>query len=585
MQIRRSKLLSSFVLVLDVIMAIVAVLAVASLIIDAGGFDLSVNTRENLDLLKWIIIAAFVAESFIKWGLQQFRLIYLRRNWPNFALIFLFLVLLAVIRYTSTSPQTGGILHLINLSVARAYIAIVRLYILGNLLLKAISTGTRVARVNLPAAQIVVFSFLIVIMVGTGLLLLPSATRAPEKISFMDALFTATSATCVTGLIVVDTGSYFSQFGQIVILFLIQIGGLGLMTTTAFFSLILGRAMSVKESVLMSDVLSSKTLSRISHLIISILILTFVFEAIGVLSFFFSWSDIESFEHGSVFYYSVFHSISAFCNAGFSLFRDSFEGFKGSFAHNMTLTSLIIIGGLGFTVIMNLLRFGIFKRERLSLQTKLVLVITAALIVIGSTLVLKTEWNNSLKGLPLSTKFVASYFQSVTTRTAGFNTIDIGRLTGACHFLMMMLMFIGASPGSTGGGIKTSTFGIFLGSIWSMLKGRSSVEMFKRSVPRDVVNKALSVIILALMLLAVFGFILLLTQKGNPVHILFELFSAFGTVGLSAGITRYLTTLGKIIIIITMFAGRIGPLTLALAIGQRREGIAYEYPDEAVMIG
>jgi len=571
-------------LVLNVIMAIVAVLAIASLIIDVGGFDLSADVTEKLDLLNWIIIAIFVTETFIKWAFQRLRLMYLRRNWPNFALISLFLVLLAVIRYASTSPQISSLLHRVNLSVARAYIVIVQSYILGNLLLRAISTGPRVAKMNLPAAQIVVFSFLFVILAGTGLILLPAAT-ATGKVSFVDALFTATSATCVTGLIVVDTGSYFSQFGQIVILLLIQIGGLGLMTTTAFFSLILGRGMSVKESVLMSDVLSSKTLSRISHLIISILTLTFVFEAIGVLSFCFSWSNVESFEHGSVVYYSIFHSVSAFCNAGFSLFRDSFEGFKGSFAHNMTLISLIVIGGLGFTVIMNLFRFGIFKRERLSLQTKLVLVVTAALIVTGSTLVLVTEWSNSLSELPLSTKLMAAYFQSVTPRTAGFNTVNIGRLTNACYFLMMILMFIGASPGSTGGGIKTSTFGIFLGSIWSMLKGRSSVEIFKRNVPRDVVNKALSVIILALMLLSVFGFVLLLTQEAHPVHILFELFSAFGTVGLSAGITPHLTVLGKIIIIITMFIGRIGPLTLALAIGQRRESVAYEYPDEAVMIG
>jgi trk system potassium uptake protein TrkH len=585
MQIRRGKLPSSLALSLDVIMTVVAVFAVASLIIDVGGFALSIGTRERLDVLNWIIIAIFIAESFVKWGLQQFRLAYLRKNWPNFTLIFIFLVLLAIVRYTSTSPQTGGILQLINLSVARAYIVIARFYILGNLLLRAISTGPRIARANLPAAQIVAFSFLFVILAGAGLLLLPKATEPPEEISFIDALFTATSATCVTGLIVVDTGSYFSQFGQIVILLLIQIGGLGLMTTTAFFSLILGRGMSVKESVLMSDVLSSKTLSRVSNLIVSILALTLVFETIGVISFYFSWSGIDGFEHGSVFYYSIFHSISAFCNAGFSLFRDSFEGFKGDIAHNLTLTSLIIIGGLGFTVIMNLIRFGIFKRERLSLQTKLVLVMTAILIVAGSILVLVTEWRNSLRDLPFFTKFAASYFQSVTTRTAGFNTINIGRLTSACHFLMMILMFIGASPGSTGGGIKTSTFGIFLGSIRSMLKGRSSVEMFKRSVPRDVVNKALSVIILAIMLLAVFGFILLLTQKGDPVHILFELFSAFGTVGLSAGITPHLTTLGKIVIIITMFVGRIGPLTLALAIGQRRESAAYEYPDEAVMIG
>ena len=572
-------------LLLNVVMVIVSVLALALLIIDAGGIDLTPETRAKykLDTINWIIVAIFVAEGFIKWGFEQFRFTYLKRHWINFAFIFGFLLLLAIVGYASISSPTGKSLHLINLSVARAYIIVVRLYILGNLLLRAISTGPRIARMNLPAAQIVAFSFLFVLMVGTGLLLLPGAT-ASREISFIDALFTATSGTCVTGLIVVDTGSYFSRFGQIVILILIKIGGLGLMTTTAFFLLILGRGISVKESVLMHDVLSSKTLARISYLIISILTLTFAFELIGILAFYFSWSG-KSFEHGSAMYYSIFHSISAFCNAGFSLFSDNFELYKGSPMQNITLTSLIIIGGLGFTVLMNLFRFVVFKRERLSLQTKLVLTVTVMLIAIGTGLVMVTEWSKSLDGLPFSTRIMASYFQSVTTRTAGFNTINIGHLTNACYFLMMILMFIGASPGSTGGGIKTSTFGIFLGSIWSMLRGRSSVEMFKRSVSEDTVNKALSVIILAFMLLAVFGFILLITQEGNPVHILFELVSAFGTVGLSAGVTPHLTTLGKIVIMVTMFIGRIGPLTLALAIGQRRSSAIYEYPDEAVMIG
>jgi trk system potassium uptake protein TrkH len=574
---------SPFMRVLNLVMAVVAVLAIASLIVDVGGFDLSPDIREKLDVLNWIVVTIFVCEFFIEWGIERFRLSFLRGHWLRFALVSVFLILLAIIRYSSTSPERANLLHSINMSVARAYIVLAQLYILANLLLRLASTGRRIAGVNLPAAQIVAFSFLFVILVGTGFLLLPRAT--PQKIAFIDALFTATSATCVTGLIVVDTGSFFSQFGQVVILLLIQIGGLGLMTMTAFFSLILGRGMSVKESVLMSDVLSSRTLSRVSHLIVSILTLTVIFEALGVLAFYFSWSGVEGFEHGPLIYYSVFHSVSAFCNAGFSLFRDSFVGFQGSLGHNVTLTSLIIIGGLGFTVIVNLFRFVIFKRERLSLQTKLVLAVTASLIIIGTILILAAEWNKSLEELPLLTRIMAAYFQSVTTRTAGFNTINIGGLTNACYLLMMVLMFIGASPGSTGGGIKTSTFGIFLGSVWSMLRGRDSVEMFKRNIPRDVVNKALSVIILALMLLGTFGFVLLFTQKGNPVHLLFELLSAFGTVGLSAGVTPHLTTLGKAVIIMTMFIGRIGPLTLALAIGQRRESVAYEYPDEAVMIG
>ncbi|MBD3185151.1 Trk family potassium uptake protein [Candidatus Poribacteria bacterium] len=585
MQINRAKFQSKLLHTLDLLMVIVAMLAIVSLIIEVGGFDLSMETKEQLEVLNWIIIALFLAEHFIRWGVDQFSFSYLKKHWFSFSLVFIFVFLLIIIKYPAIFKQDSDTLRFVDLSVTRAYVIIVRLYILVNLLIKGISTSSRIARANLPAAQIVSFSFIFVILFGTIFLMLPGATKAAKEISFVDALFTATSATCVTGLIVVDTGSFFSRFGQIVILILIQIGGLGLMTMTAFFSIILGRSMSVKESVLMSDVLSSSTLSKISHMIVSILILTFVFEALGILSFYLSWSDVNGFEHGSILYYSVFHSVSAFCNAGFSLFSDSFSGFKDVLSHNMTVTSLIIFGGLGFTVLMNVFRFLLFKKERLSLQTKLVLLSTACLIAVGTILILVTEWDQSLKELPLFTKILTGYFQSVTTRTAGFNTINIGGLTNACYFLMMILMFIGASPGSTGGGIKTSTFSILVGSILSMLKGRESLEMFRRNVPREIVNKALSVVILALALLAVFGFVLLFTEKADPMHILFEMVSAFGTVGLSAGLTPNLSFWGKIVIITTMFIGRIGPLTLALAIGQRQERVDYEYPDEAVMIG
>lgn len=573
-------------LALNIIMVVSAVIALVSLIINMGGFDLSPKAKRNLAILDWTIVGIFISESFIKWGLQGFSIRYLRRNWPDFALIFLFLIILfAILKYTVISPQAGWLPLLVNLTFARVYLLIVRLFIVGSPIFRVISTRRRTSKSNLVPAQIVVLSFLFVIMTGTGFLLLPASTEFPREISFIDSLFTATSATCVTGLTVLDTGTYFSRFGQITILALIQIGGLGLMTITTFFSLILGKSMSIKESILMSDALNFKIISRLSGLIVSILILTFAFEALGTYFLYISWPDNQEFEQGSALYYSIFHSVSAFCNAGFSIFQDNLEGFRDNFILNMTITPLIIFGGLGFIVIMNIIRSGILRRERISLHTKLVVIVTASLIVVGTLLILMTEWRNSLKALPMSNKIMAAYFQSVTPRTAGFNTINIGNLTYACHFMMMILMFIGASPGGTGGGVKTSTFGILLGSVLAILKGRNSVEIFKRKIPRDIVNNAMLLIILSLMMLSVFGFILLFTQEGHPIHILFELFSAFGTVGLSAGVTPNLTSLGKMIIITTMFVGRVGPLTLVLAIGQQREKIAYEYPDEGVMIG
>ena len=230
----------------------------------------------------------------------------------------------------------------------------------------------------------------------------------------------------------------------------------------------------------------------------------------------------------------------------------------------------------------------IYKRERLLLHTKLILAVTVLLIVCGSIIILVTEWHNNLDEMSVPVKIMTAYFQSVTTRTAGFSTVNIGNLTYPCLFLMMVLMFIGASPGSSGSGIKTSTFGIFIISIWSQLRGRNSVEIFRRSIPKDTVSNALLLMVLTSMLISIIGFILLITQEGDPIHIFFELFSAFGTVGLSTGITTNLTTLGKLIIIIAMFIGRIGPLTLIFAISQTRQhrkNIGYEYPEESVMIG
>jgi trk system potassium uptake protein len=577
--------------ILNVTMIVVTILAVVSLIINLGGFKISPSAQKDLAVIDWIVVSIFIVDVFIRWGLNGFKPTYLRRNLPDFILTFSFLLLLlAVFGYSPTSLRTGWLPLFIDLTIARIFIVLSRLYIVGSPLIRALSKKSSSSEPRLAPAQLFIISFAFVILMGTGLLLIPEATNI-GRISVIDALFTATSATCVTGLIVVDTGSYFTTFGQLVTLILIQIGGLGLMTVTTFFTLVAGKSMTVRESVLMSNTLSIRSLSRVSNLIVSTLALTFGFELLGAVFLYIAWAGSGGFEWGSTVYYSIYHSISAFCNAGFSLFTNNLEDYKGDFIVNMTITLLIIFGGLGFIAIVNLLhyfRFGIFRKERLSLHTKLILVVTGVLIVGGTLIILATEWNNGLADMPLTTKLMGSYFQSVTPRTAGFNTINMTSLTNACYFIMIIFMFIGASPGGTGGGIKTSTFGVFLGSIRSMLKGRNQVEMFKRSIPREIVTSALLLTTLTLMVLSVFAFVLLITEDAMPIRIFFELFSAFGTVGLSAGITASLTTIGKLIIIITMFIGRVGPLTLMLAISQIRQqksNVEYEYPEESVLIG
>ncbi|RKY04486.1 Trk family potassium uptake protein [Candidatus Poribacteria bacterium] len=456
------------------------------------------------------------------------------------------------------------------------------------LLLRAVLGSYRLASLPLKPAQTVVLSFLLVISIGTLFLLTPRATPPDNRISFIDALFTATSATCVTGLIVRDTGSDFTLFGQIVILILIQIGGLGLMTMTSFFALVLGRGMGIRERVLMSDILNTRMMNQIVRLLTSILLLTFAFEALGAALLYLTWIEEGAIGGmGRTAYYAVFHSVSAFCNAGFSLFSTSMERFRGSVPVNLIMTSLIICGGLGFTVLSVLLKLPLspFRRGRLSLHAKLVLIVTAFLLALGTVAILALEWDNSLAGLPLKEKFLAAYFQSVTPRTAGFNTLRISELREATQFLLIILMFIGASPGGTGGGVKTSTFAITLCTLISMLRGRSSVEIFRRRIPDQIISKAFSILTLSMLLIAVNGVLLLASEDGDPLAVIFELFSAFGTVGLSMGVTPTLTTFGKVIIIITMFIGRIGPLTLALALGERRKGGEFEYPSEEVIVG
>jgi len=575
-------------LILNIIIIAITFLAFVSLIVNLV-FEVNPTVQRDMAILNWIIVFIFIADAFVRWAINKFSLAYFRQNLPDFILTFLFLLLLLVVfGYSPTSLKTGWLPLFIDLTIARVFIVLSRLYIVGSPLIRVLSRKSRSSEPKLAPAQLFIISFIFVILMGTGLLLMPEATNS-GKISIIDALFTATSATCVTGLVVVDTGSYFTTFGQIVTLILIQIGGLGLMTVTTFFAVIAGKNISVRESLLMSSTLNIRSLSRVSNLIMSTLILTLSFEIFGGILLFIAWSKSGEFELGTRVYYSLYHSISAFCNAGFSLFSNNLENYKSNVWINLIITFLIVFGGLGFITVVSLFRyFFLGKKERLTLHTKIVLVVTGFLIIGAMPLILVLEWNNGLADLSMPTKLLASYFHSVTPRTAGFNTINMSSLTNACYFITIVLMFIGASPGGTGGGIKTTTFGVFLGTIWSMLRGRTQVEIFRRSIPKDIVTSALLLTTLTLMLLSVFAFVLLVTEDLMPIQIFFELFSAFGTVGLSTGITPNLTIIGKLIIITTMFIGRVGPLTLMLAISQirqRRGNIEYEYPEESVIIG
>ena len=468
------------------------------------------------------------------------------------------------------------------------------------------------ARTRVRPALVVVGSFLGIVAIGTALLYSPRAVPlGREPMPLVDAFFTATSAVCVTGLVVRNTGTDYSLFGQGAILVLIQIGGLGLMTFSAFFALALGGGLRLTERIMMKDVIRHDLLGEVGRALTAILVITFVCEAVGAALLYGVWHGTMSV--GERLYYSIFHSISAFCNAGFVLYSNNFEEYTGDVRLNVVICALIVIGGIGFVVQSNLLRVLALRAVRLfrprhgfrppqivptylSIQTRIVLVTTAALIVVGATGVFLLEWNGQLSApaMTLGTKVEASLFQSITARTAGFNTLRTGQLSLATLVLLGMLMFIGASPGSTGGGIKTSTFAMLVLTVRAQIRGRDQVEAFHRTIPRDIINRVVVVVTLATMVVAASVLALTISERGSAylqqqqrdfMQLLFETLSAFGTVGLSTGLTPHLTTAGKIVIMLTMFLGRVGPLTVFVLLGSRALRTGYSYPEEQVLVG
>ncbi|MDQ0220977.1 Trk family potassium uptake protein [Peribacillus cavernae] len=434
--------------------------------------------------------------------------------------------------------------------------------------------------------KILVLGFGVIIFIGAFLLTLPLATVDGKGLSFLNALFTSTSATCVTGLVVVDTGTTFSTFGQLVILSLIQLGGLGFMTFATLFAFLLGKRISLKERLLLQESLNNLSMEGVVRLVRRILIFTAVIEVAGgiLLSIRFS-IDMPI---GKAIYYGFFHAISNFNNAGFDLMGEfrSLTPYAEDPIVTLTVCALITLGGIGFIVMNEIFEYR--ETRRLSLHTKVVLVTSLILIVTGTILILLFEYGNQKTLQPLSYpgKVLASLFQAITPRTAGSNTLNIPDLTQPTLFLIIFLMFIGASPGSTGGGIKTTTFATLLGTVWSQIRGKEDVVFFRRRIVVETIYKALTVTVSGLFIVIAVTMLLTITESGRDfLMILFEATSAFATVGLSMGLTPDLSPVGRILIILTMFAGRVGPLTIAFAITMRRKPDAFRFPKGKIMIG
>jgi trk system potassium uptake protein len=444
-------------------------------------------------------------------------------------------------------------------------------------------------------ARTVILSFILVIVTGTILLMMPFTTPDGLGLSFVDSLFTATSAVCVTGLIVVDTATAFTIWGKLVILLLIQIGGLGIMILSFFMAFILRRSLTVEDKFLISYMTSEKDMRNLGRSIKNIINITLIIEGVGAVLLFLGFRTTLGTNLQTLFT-SVFHAISAFCNAGFSVFSDSLEGFQSNVLINLTIVVLIILGGLSFVVIMNLkgwLASGIpnlFGRKgssakALNINTRVVLLGTGTLLGLGTLLIYALEHRYSLVGLDLKTQYLSAFFQSVTTRTAGFNTMPMSGLRIPTYLLMMIFMFIGGASGSTAGGVKINSLALFLAYVNSLLKEKREVTLFNYAVSKDLVLRALLILLFGLVSVLVGMLILSITESAPFIHICFETVSAFGTVGLSAGITPALSIVGKYVIILLMFIGRIGPLTLLAAAAQRVKQVQIEYPTGEILVG
>jgi len=443
-------------------------------------------------------------------------------------------------------------------------------------------------KIKLSPAQIVLLTFCGVILTGTFLLMLPVSSASGQSLSFIDGLFMSTSATCVTGLATKSLGTDFSFFGQIVILILIQIGGLSIMTLYSSMAILLGKSMGMGERIRMQDLLEVSSLEELIGMILSIIKYTFLIELWGgiVLTIAFTF---DGFEFSKAIYYGFFHSISAFCNAGFSLFDSSLEGYATNPLISGTIMILITLGGVGFIVLREITEVITKKRTILhfTLHTKIVLVTSIILTLSGAVFIFFSEFLNSLDPYNLWEKSLISLFQSVTLRTAGFNTISLSNLNSYTIYGMALFMFIGASPGSTGGGVKTTTLAILIQSIRATLKGKKTITVFDRTISNQIIVKVTALTFISLCITSLFILILMNIESEQAfLPLFFEVISASGTVGLSLGITGVLSVAGKVAISLLMLIGRIGPLTLVLAIGEQTKSTGkIEYPEGRMMIG
>jgi len=447
-------------------------------------------------------------------------------------------------------------------------------------------TETLMKKTSLNPVQVLAIGFAMVILIGGIILSLPISSVNGKNTSLLDSIFTATSAVCVTGLVTVDTGTHWNDFGKVVIMLLIEVGGLGFMSITIFIAILLGKKITLKDRLIMQEAMNTFNIQGLVKMVQYVLAFTFTVQVCGALLL--STQFIPQFGMQRGIFYSIFHSVSAFCNAGFDLLGnyDSLVNYSSNSVVLLTIAGLIIIGGLGFTVSLEI--FNYRKARRLSTHSKIVITITIALIALGAIFILLVEYGNSatLGNMNFRDKLLNAFFASVTPRTAGFNSISTTEMTMAGKLMTIILMFIGGASGSTAGGLKVTTFGVLVFTVISVLKGREDTEVFGRKFSKETVYKAFTLLFISVMLVFVVTTILTIAEPDKLfINLLYEATSAFGTVGLTAGVTQSIGWVSKITLIITMYLGRVGALTVILAVINKKKKSGIKYPEAKILIG
>lgn len=555
------------------------------------GFDKSVETQRFFNMYYFIVVLLGIVTTI-------FRYIERRKSMKRTVIIFdvVTILITLVILYAHFMGEEAHrhITFLYNDNW-------VKFAILLTFIREFSELDVNYRRTHLNPGQLFVVSFLFIILLGAGLLMLPNATQ--DGISFLDALFTSTSAVCVTGLIVVDTGSYFTTFGQSVIMFLIQAGGLGILTMASYFTMFFKGGTSYENQLTLSDMTGSNKLGEVFSTLKRIFLTTFYIELFAAVFIYFSLDRTLFPSFFERCFFAAFHAISAFCNAGFSTLPNGLyeEGFRYNYPLQSVIIAAFVLGGLGFPIVVNIIKYfrylfsRVFRRLTkkalvyrpwvLNLNSRIILITTTILIVVGTGVIYITEYNNTLVEHHGIGKFVTALFSATTPRTAGFNTVDMQALNFSTVMLMFLLMWVGASPASTGGGVKTSTFAIATLNFLSLARGKAKIEVFRREVADITVRRAFAVISLSLLVIGLgIMMISVFDSEMALLDIAFECFSAYSTVGLSLGITSSLSAGSKFVIIAVMFIGRVSMLTILIAFFKKEKRKNYRYPTEELTI-